>query len=101
MRARRRPKERAPRRQRVSKPIRSCIACRNRNEQAAFWRVVVAGGETKLWTKQAVGRSAYVCRNSKCLQAAMTAERLKRSLKATIDGDSMRALRQELECKLR
>ena len=48
-----------------------------------------------------IGRSAYICRNAECIEAALAKERLARALKTAVGGSDKQALRTELVCKLR
>lgn len=48
----------------------------------------------------APGRSAYVCPNEKCIDAAMGKGRLSRAMKTTVPGERLEAIKKELICKL-
>jgi len=81
-------------------PLRTCIACRSKNEQGSYFRV----GRTQdasiaLWS--GTGRSAYICRRPECLKSAFEKGRLERALKGPVRGESREALYVELVCKLR
>jgi predicted RNA-binding protein YlxR (DUF448 family) len=81
-------------------PIRTCIACRQKEQQANLFRIsMIRDGEVGLWLGS--GRSAYVCRRPECVTAAMSKGKLERALKGHVSTESRQALITELECKLR
>ncbi len=43
------------------------------------------------------GRGAYICRNSECLEKAMSTKGLERSLKTAISAEVYEAMRKELD----
>lgn len=56
----------------VGIPIRSCVACRRREEQQRLVRLVVAGGEIRVDPEaRRPGRGAYVCDRQDCLRAVL------------------------------
>lgn len=59
------------------------------------------GGEVQqVQTGGAPGRSAYICPEPACIEAALSRQRLARALKTTIGADGLEALKKELICKL-
>ena len=48
-----------------------------------------------------LGRSAYICREDKCIESGLSKERLARALKSTVTEAQRAELKEELVCKLR
>ena len=63
---------------------RRCISCRKVAPKESFWRVVRIYSSGQIQLDRGMGRSAYICPQSDCLQKARTKNRLGRSLKAKI-----------------
>lgn len=63
---------------------RRCITCRKLAPKQAFWRLVRTHPSGKVELDQGIGRSAYLCPQEGCLQAAQKRNRLGRALKARI-----------------
>ena len=63
---------------------RRCISCRKVALKESFWRVVRAYPSGQIQLDRGMGRSAYICPQSDCLQKAKTKNRLGRVLKAKI-----------------
>ena len=81
-------------------PLRTCIACRRKEEYTAFLRVARdATGRLGPW--KGSGRSAYLHPNAACLEAALQKGRLERALKGPVAPQEREALRTELVCQLR
>ncbi len=81
-------------------PERTCIACRNKNDQGFFWRVARDfEGRVALWKGH--GRSAYICKKQECIDGALSKGRLERALKGPVASEDRRVLQDELICKLR
>ncbi len=81
-------------------PLRTCIACRRKDEQSSYFRVCRTQDATvALWSGN--GRSAYICRRPECLKSAFEKGRLERALKGQVRAESREALYVELVCKLR
>lgn len=85
-------------------PVRTCVACRRRKEQAALVRLAVApraGGTDAVVVdpqRRQPGRGAYVCPRRTCLEGALRREgrTLVRALRchpgrATVDVEALRA----------
>jgi uncharacterized protein len=86
----------------MAQPQRTCVACRTKAEQSSFLRVIRAPGERAvLWTKGAVGRSAYICRQRECVAEALKKGRLERAFRGPVSPEERKALEEELVCKLR
>jgi predicted RNA-binding protein YlxR (DUF448 family) len=78
----------------TDRPIRTCVACRQRDEQRSLRRfgVAVRGGErvvTDRFLTHAAGRSAYVHSTEKCIDRAATGRLLQRALRmpATVPAE--------------
>lgn len=63
---------------------RLCLSCRRVGLKQEFWRIVRVFPSGKVQLNQGMGRSAYVCPTSSCLQAAQKKNRLGRSLHGTV-----------------
>jgi uncharacterized protein len=63
---------------------RRCISCRRVGEKEEFWRIVRIFPSGKVQLDEGMGRSAYICPQIDCLQAAQKKNRLGRSLHATV-----------------
>lgn len=63
---------------------RRCISCRKIAPKELFWRVIRVYPSGQIQLDQGMGRSAYICPQSDCLQKAKTKNRLGRFLKAKI-----------------
>ena len=81
-------------------PLRTCIACRRKEESTAFLRVARdAHGRLGPWVGH--GRSAYLHPAAACLEAALQKGRLERALKGSVSAAEREALKTELVCQLR
>ena len=76
---------------------RRCISCRETAPKSEFWRVVRLHPCHSVVLDQGMGRSAYLCPETTCLQAAQKKNRLGRSLKASIPETLYQTLWQRLE----
>ena len=77
-----------------SLPLRTCIACGEKDEKSKFVMVSrppknspknsleVSEGKNK-----SGGRSAYICKNEECLKRAKKARRLERSFKGKVSSE--------------
>ncbi|MCP9819049.1 YlxR family protein [Synechococcus sp. Cruz-9H2] len=79
--------------------LRRCVSCRERRDRSLLWRiirqygdgVVLAGADTR-----AMGRSAYVCPSSSCIEEAKRRKRLQRSLRCQVSDSIYTALEERL-----
>jgi predicted RNA-binding protein YlxR (DUF448 family) len=61
----------------TNEPTRTCLGCRGRKPKAQLVRLVRGnGGTVVVDTGRGVGRGAYVCADSACLERALRAGRL-------------------------
>lgn len=79
---------------------RRCVSCRRVALKQEFWRIVrvYPSGEVQL-DHQCMGRSAYLCPQASCLQAAQKKNRLGRSLHTSIPEALYQTLWQRLSTK--
>ena len=80
-------------------PQRQCMGCRERKEKRAMIRVVrCTDGEVRLdFSGKLNGRGAYLCPNTECLNKAIKAKALERSLETPIPPEVVEQLRKEME----
>ncbi|NES99769.1 MAG: YlxR family protein [Sphaerospermopsis sp. SIO1G2] len=76
---------------------RRCLSCRRVGLKQEFWRIVRVFPSRKVQLDQGMGRSAYICPTSSCLQAAQKKNRLGRSLRATVPETLYQTLWQRLD----
>jgi uncharacterized protein len=75
---------------------RRCISCRRVALKEEFWRIVRAFESGTVQLDEGMGRSAYICPQTSCLQAAQKKNRLGRSLHATVPETLYQTLWQRL-----
>ena len=63
---------------------RRCISCREVALKQDFWRIVRVYPSKMVQLDRGMGRSAYICPQESCLQAAQKKNRLGRSLHTPI-----------------
>ncbi len=63
---------------------RRCISCRRVALKQEFWRIIRVNCSGQLQLDRGMGRSAYLCPQMDCLQAAQKKNRLGRSLRTSI-----------------
>lgn len=80
-------------------PQRRCVGCGQMKSKQELLRVIRRpdGIVSADPTGRANGRGAYLCRNSTCLDKAVRAKSLQRSLGAAIDPQILMNLRTEIE----
>lgn len=80
-------------------PQRMCVVCRDRSAKRALTRVVRTpeGAITIDPTGKLNGRGAYLCDDKSCWDKALAGDVLGKALKATIDEQSKRELREFAE----
>lgn len=76
---------------------RRCISCRTVAPKEAFLRVVRLHPSHEIALNQGMGRSAYLCPQTDCLQIARKKDRLSRVLKAPVPESLYQALSQQLD----
>ena len=75
---------------------RRCISCRKVAIKEDFWRIVRVFPSRTVQLDQGMGRSAYICPQADCLQAAHKKNRLGRSLQASVPETLYQTLWQRL-----
>ncbi|OUL17545.1 YlxR family protein [Nostoc sp. 106C] len=75
---------------------RRCISCRQLALREEFWRIVRVFPSGTVQLDEGIGRSAYICPQTNCLQAAQKKNRLGRSLHATVPETLYQTLWQRL-----
>ena len=80
-------------------PQRQCMGCRERKEKRQLIRVVrTTEGTVRLdFSGKLNGRGAYLCPNTECLNKAIKAKALERSLETPIPPEVVEQLRKEME----
>lgn len=63
---------------------RRCVSCRRVGLKQEFWRIIRVSPSGQLQLDRGMGRSAYLCPQVECLQAAQKKNRLGRSLRTSI-----------------
>jgi uncharacterized protein len=63
---------------------RRCVSCRRVADRTQFWRVVAVHPTQHIQLDLGMGRSAYLCPQLDCLNAAQKKNRLGRALKAPV-----------------
>ena len=75
---------------------RRCISCRKVGLKQDFWRIVRVFPSGTVQLNEGMGRSAYICPQASCLQAAQKKNRLGRSLQASVPDTLYQTLWQKL-----
>lgn len=76
--------------------LRRCVACRRLEDRRAFWRVIRLA-EGGLTLDRGMGRSAYLCPTSACLEETRRRRRLQRALRCPVPDAILATLAQRLE----
>jgi uncharacterized protein len=69
------------------KNYRRCVSCRRVADRTEFWRVVAVHLTQNIQLDVGMGRSAYLCTQLDCLNAAHKKNRLGRALKAPVTAE--------------
>ena len=75
---------------------RRCISCKKTASKEEFWRVVRIPNSSEISLEQRIGRSAYICPNSDCLEKAQRKNLLKRALRIMVPGQIYDLLQRRL-----
>jgi len=81
----------------MTKNFRTCLSCRKVAPKKDFWRIVRVFPSNLIQLDQGMGRSAYICPNSNCLQIAQKKNRIGRSLKTEVKPDIYQQLWERLQ----
>lgn len=74
---------------------RRCLSCRKVAPKEGLLRVVRLYPSHEISINTGMGRSAYLCPSSNCIQAAQKKGRLSRALKATVPSEIYQRLQQK------
>ncbi len=77
-------------------PLRRCVGCRQLFPRSQLWRLVRQFDSHQVLLDEGMGRSAYLCRQLGCLQAAQRKQRLSKALKAPVPDSLFQILEQQL-----
>ncbi|MCJ2542133.1 YlxR family protein [Thermostichus vulcanus] len=77
-------------------PLRRCVACRQLFPRSQLWRLVRQFDSHQVLLEEGMGRSAYLCRQLDCLQAAQRKQRLNKALKASVPDELFQRLEAQL-----
>ncbi len=79
---------------------RRCISCKKTASKEEFWRVVRIPNSSEITLEQGIGRSAYICPNSDCLEKAQRKNLLKRALRTMVPGQIYDLLQRRLTTEI-
>ena len=81
------------------KPVRQCVACREKREKPDLVRVVrQPDGTVALDARGKMsGRGAYLCKSTACLDKAVKSRALQRALECDIPEQTLCSLREQLK----
>ena len=67
-------------------PQRSCVACRQKGDKGDLLRIVRSPEGSVALDRggRAPGRGAYICHSARCLEAALTSNKLARALRVDL-----------------
>jgi uncharacterized protein len=80
----------------VRPSLRRCVSCRQLLDRRLLWRVIRLQSKAVV-LDQGMGRSAYLCPTSACLQDAKRHKRLQRALRCPVAASIYEDLQQRLE----
>jgi predicted RNA-binding protein YlxR (DUF448 family) len=75
---------------------RRCVSCRKVSPKEDFWRVVRVYPSHQVQLGQGMGRSAYLCPEATCLQAAQKKNRLGKALRSKVPPELYQTLWEKL-----
>lgn len=76
---------------------RRCVSCRKISLKNTFWRIVSVYPSRQVQLDWGMGRSAYLCPQTSCLEEAKKKNRLGRSLKTNVPEAIYQTLEQRLQ----
>ena len=79
---------------------RRCISCKKTASKEEFWRIIRLPNSHEIVLDQGIGRSAYICPNSDCLQKAQCKNLLKRALRAIVPQKIYDLLQKRLAAEI-
>ena len=78
------------------KNYRRCVSCRLVAPKQYFWRIVRLAKSREISLDEGMGRSAYICPNTSCLNQAKSKNRLRSSLRTKIPESVYQNLQERL-----
>ena len=79
--------------------LRRCVSCREQRDRRLLWRIIRQSSDGVVLdgaTTRAMGRSAYVCPSSSCIEDARRRKRLQRALRCQVSDSIYAALVERL-----
>ena len=73
----------------MASPERTCVGCRLRRPQHELVRLKAEGGRVVAARRDAPGRSAYLCPDEECLEAAAKRRAFARAFRSPVGLDPM------------
>ena len=77
-----------------TEPLRTCVGCRQVKPRSALHRLALADGSLVVDPRRPEGRSAYICGDRSCWEAAEKRRALDRALGVHTTGHDWERLRQ-------
>ena len=72
-------------------PVRTCVGCRRHDTSAGLVRLNVRDGQVVLAGRQAAGRGAWLCPDTRCFEAAVRRRGFDRAFRARVSvNDDLR-----------
>ena len=80
----------------AEKDHRLCVGCRQTYHRDQLWRIVRTHPHRQISIDRGMGRSAYLCQQASCLQAAKKKDRLSRALRVKVPAEIYQTLAARL-----
>ncbi|MGD1895367.1 MAG: YlxR family protein [Phormidesmis sp.] len=81
----------------AEKNHRLCVSCRQTAHRDRLWRVVRTYPHRQIQLDTGMGRSAYLCQQASCLQAAKKKDKLSRALRTKVPPEVYQQLASRLD----
>ena len=75
---------------------RQCVSCKKIAPKQFFWRIVRVAANHEVRLDKGMGRSAYLCPNTKCLTQAKRKNRLSSALRTKVNDRIYQNLQERL-----
>ena len=79
----------------MRRPVRTCVGCRRRGEQAELARCVLGGDGRAVVSRVAPGRGAWLC-GEDCLQIAIKRRAFDRAWRRSVEASALAGLSAQL-----
>lgn len=80
------------------KCIRTCIACRKKDNKYNFIRIVSENGNAKIDKNgKENARGIYICNDAECIKKLLKMKNINKVIKNKINGESLKVLLSEME----